>query len=548
MVHALGGDGLHLEQRPQRSRKQAVLYEAGPAPSPAVLHMLDREAKASDAALGCCPGGWASASSASDDTVSPSSASSDVDVDATEPSETWRHAPAPVAAAAFRMAITSGRMGSRAATTSAAAPVPFATPAPTAAGPSILAPGRGSWMCTATSCDNRVNDGTSSICSNPKCLRDRAKFGIDTTSKRQRLPGNSRSVTETASTSATDAAAVAPADHVVLERRLRPFVPYAHKVVCFPLTQLMLPDDRMSDFDFKEDSMQGNFLRRRPSDGFMCLVVPPGAERTRDPTSERVVARAFGVCRRDEVTLWHVSARKHPWNDSKGGARWGIFGIERRRTPAGDTYFHQAGGGPRLTDRNYDRHVQGTPNPYAAAAVVGLCQRLKATRAIVNPLSPCANPFRAGEPHRHSPAASLLLRALGFVRSLLRDEVSTYFLDDCSRLGANVASMHEQMGAGDPVVVADAVEAASASASAVVPVAPFAAPSLAVSRSLPFALPSLAVSQSLLPDTFLAPIPPEAHFYASSEDEDEATDDGPPPPQVALAEPVHVRKRRGLGL
>ena len=96
------------------------------------------------------------------------------------------------------------------------------------------------------------------------------------------------------------------------------------------------------------------------------------------------------------------------------------------------------------------------------------------------------------------------------------------------------------MGAGDPVVVADAVEAASASASAVVPVAPFAAPSLAVSRS--FALPSLAVSQSLLPDAFLAPIPSEAQFYASSEDEEDATDDGPPP-QVA----GHVRngKRRG---
>ena len=375
-------------------------------------------------------------------------------------------------------------------------------------------------MCTATGCDNRINDGTSSICSNPKCRRDRALVGVDIAAKRQRLVKSTRSTTEPSSTSVNDAAAVESADHVVLDRRLGPFVPHAHKVVCFPLKQLALPDGRMSDFDFKEDSMQGNFLRRRPSDGFMCIVVPPGTERTRDPTSERVVARAFGVCRRGEVTLWHVSARKHPWNDSRNGVRWGIFGIERRRTPSGDTYYHQPGGGPRLTDRNHDRHVQGTPNPYAAAAVAGLCQRLNATRAIVNPLSPCANPFRAGEPHRHSPAASLLLRALGFVRSLLRDEVSTYFLDDCSRLEHNVAYMLEQMGTGDPVVVADAVEAASASASAGVPTAlPFAAPPLTFSRS--FAVPSLAVWHSLSPAAFVAPIPPEAEFYASSSEEGE---------------------------
>ena len=324
-------------------------------------------------------------------------------------------------------------------------------------------------MCTATSCDNRINDGTFSVCSNPLCHRDRAVVGIDTAGKRPRVPSRKVRVVACptiepappASTSEADAAAVESANRVVLERRLGPFVPHVHKVVCFQLKKLVLPDGRMSDFDFKVDSMQGNFLHRRPSDGFMCLVVPPGAERTRDPTSERVVARAFGVCRRGEVTLWHVSARRHPWNDSSSGVRWGIFGIERRRTPAGDTYYHQPGG-PRLTDRNHDRHVQGTPNPYAAAAVVGLCRRLKATRAMVNPLSPCANPFRVGEPHRHSPAASLLLRALGFSRSLVRAEVSTYFLDDCSRLEENVACMLEQMSAGAPAVVAEVPEAAEA--------------------------------------------------------------------------------------
>ena len=44
------------------------------------------------------------------------------------------------------------------------------------------------WMCTATSCDNRINDGNTQFCSNPKCLRDRDIIGIDIASKRQRQP------------------------------------------------------------------------------------------------------------------------------------------------------------------------------------------------------------------------------------------------------------------------------------------------------------------------------------------------------------------------
>jgi hypothetical protein len=178
------------------------------------------------------------------------------------------------------------------------------------------------------------------------------------------------------------------------------------------LTRLTLEGDFHEALGIKVHSKLWNFLKTPAAGRYACLLHDAP---TTSPTSEHTVAVAFASLHGSTLVLWHVGVRKaHPLNDSRGGRRWGVYGLTK------DGNRWRSADGTRLTSRNkhLERYVFGSPNPYAMLVVCALAERFSPLAAIEqHPDMPCAQLFHPHYDHSTHPAIQLLYRALGFVRS-----------------------------------------------------------------------------------------------------------------------------------
>lgn len=206
-----------------------------------------------------------------------------------------------------------------------------------------------------------------------------------------------------------------------MENRLEPFVPARDLGFIAWRAEDVGVDvgDLHAEYGFGAGSKQHNFLTRADSADHVVVLLHDG-HMPRHMADPSVVARAFGVLRTgprgsNHLELWHVSVRKeHPLNDSRGGTRWGVFGIAR--TTAGSRVRWRSLDGRGVTRRNAARHIRGTPNPYAAECLVRFAKLFECTTVTQNPEMPCAQLFDSQYCHRTHPATHVLFRALGFVQ------------------------------------------------------------------------------------------------------------------------------------
>lgn len=223
-------------------------------------------------------------------------------------------------------------------------------------------------------------------------------------------------------TSVVEASSSDEEGDVLLRRRLRAFVPETTRVVVWRVQDVEHEvDDVYAEFGFRRNRKQHNFLKSHAPNRFVALLhtsdgADPPPRHIADPT---VVARAFGEVRAGDdgpwLELWYLGVRReHPLNDSKGGTRWGFYGIAPYERGAKVRWRTRRG--VNLTKRNATQHVRGTPNPYATRCLVEFATWHECTLVYQNPEMPCAHLFDAEFSHKTHPATLLLFLALGFRR------------------------------------------------------------------------------------------------------------------------------------
>lgn len=195
---------------------------------------------------------------------------------------------------------------------------------------------------------------------------------------------------------------------------LQAFVPHTGALHVFrgdEFDQVAVNAPTLQDtFGFKPGSAQHNFLvRAKPH---RVVVVLTTRARPTALDGDDVVAVAFGehLVRSDEVSLWYVGVRRaHPWNDSRAGARWGVFPLTQ---VVRGNRVRWTSDGVLLNASNFVSKLRGSPNPYALRVLERLAS--EATGAAQNPSLPCAQLFSSQYSHATHPATAVLYLALGF--------------------------------------------------------------------------------------------------------------------------------------
>ena len=205
---------------------------------------------------------------------------------------------------------------------------------------------------------------------------------------------------------------IAPSDK--MERRLEPFSPKLLAVSPFT-GDAIAPVEDFECLGFKERSAQGNFLRAASSNTVVVLVheVHTSPQRMDDV---EVVASAFGSTNHQgDAVIWYVGVNKrHTFNDSKQGTRWGHYGLTKDTSGAKTRW---KSGNSKLTMRNHGRLVKGSANPYAVLALWSFLKYTKAQNASQHPELPCAQLFHPKYDHTTHPATQLIYNSLGFIKS-----------------------------------------------------------------------------------------------------------------------------------
>lgn len=112
--------------------------------------------------------------------------------------------------------------------------------------------------------------------------------------------------------------------------------------------------------------------------------------------------------------MWYLGVQKgHPLNDSAHGARWGVYGLWRQMEGSKARWYNESN--QKLTKRNADPYVQGSPNPYAVALLVHVMSTSVYVRQ--HEAMPCANLFDTQYCHNTHPATLLIYKTLGFDRA-----------------------------------------------------------------------------------------------------------------------------------
>lgn len=182
--------------------------------------------------------------------------------------------------------------------------------------------------------------------------------------------------------------------------------------------EVEVDDDHFyAEYGFLRGSMQYNFLMSgSPSSLVFLRYTSDGARPApRHMADDRVVARLFGSfdTKHKSFTIWHVSVRKqHAYNNSLRGQRWGFGNLVSNNKK--QLRWKDASTGKGVTRRTADRYVKGTPNPYAAEAIVATCTLLGCVYMEQHPMMPCAQLFSPIYSHASHPSIYLLYKALDF--------------------------------------------------------------------------------------------------------------------------------------
>jgi hypothetical protein len=176
-------------------------------------------------------------------------------------------------------------------------------------------------------------------------------------------------------------------------------------------------DDLEGEYGFKEGSMQHGFFLKTPQGRAKRIVVVLHSGNT-TPTSMNsgnVIARLFGIQRGRELEIWHLSVNKsNERNDSDGGKKWGLYGIQLDRSSAKSRWYDSQG--KMLGRGNSESVVRGSPNPYAVQCLYLTIKALDSNMARQHDAMPCAQLFHSQYDHKTHPATLLIYRTLGFER------------------------------------------------------------------------------------------------------------------------------------
>lgn len=241
----------------------------------------------------------------------------------------------------------------------------------------------------------------------------------------------------------------------MLQRRLQPFHPVSNlrlHILRAPTVDVLgvRDEDVYEEYGFKPRSMQYNFFAEAAKSSFAAVLYDPRESPPSTLTSDNVVVRLFGSVTGSDVVVWYLGARKmHPLNDSSKGSRWGVFGIGKDSTSSKVRWVTEAG--KKLTKRNSEAQVTGSPNPYALQILVQVAHTFGAAFVAQHPEMPCAKLFDAGYDHTTHPATLLLYRALAFSKPPGLDHYAWNALVH-PPLERSHASALERMGHGLPVV------------------------------------------------------------------------------------------------
>lgn len=198
---------------------------------------------------------------------------------------------------------------------------------------------------------------------------------------------------------------------------LSPFVPELYLRVWVTGAENVTYVDEGTEevFGFKPRSKQSRFFTdpKKGSARVVCLLYEAGP-RPVSMTDERVVARFFGTLDRDSsLELWHLSVNpSHPLNDSARGKRWGVHSITRDDT--GSKTRWRGMDGTKLTNRNSEGHVRGSPNPYAVECLVRGVEVIHCPSVRQHDQMPCANLFHSDYNHSTHPSTLVIFKTLDF--------------------------------------------------------------------------------------------------------------------------------------
>tara|TARA_B100002051_G_C16638155_1_gene587109 strand:- start:221 stop:928 length:708 start_codon:yes stop_codon:yes gene_type:complete len=208
----------------------------------------------------------------------------------------------------------------------------------------------------------------------------------------------------------------------MMERRLIPFKPKHVYANIISVDELELQENFESLLGFKPKSKQYNFLTTNEDHDRYVIFIVDSPKIVKDFTNPHLVACAFGTYANNTLELWHIGIFKtHPFNDNGLGRYWGTYGLVKDTSGAKIRWKNKSG--KKLTQKNHEKFVFGSANPYAVAALYMFANYFPTKSVVQNSEMPCAQLFHANYDHAVHPAIQLLYKSLGFVKSPLGNYV-----------------------------------------------------------------------------------------------------------------------------